>query len=276
MTTVCNQTQFQLVAMAAIIHPKRPIREIISEENLLELAGDIKERGLIHPIVLKLPVDGKYEIIAGERRFLACQRLGLYEVPCTIRGDDDKTAEFTKLAENFKREDVNPYDEGKYYQRLVDELGLAPRDIAEATNRSMGYIHARLDLISGDPTLASAVQDGIIGLGVGLELNKLPTPEKRTFYLQYAIDYGATLRLVQQWVRDETTSHPWTGQEVVGVTNPLAEIGPSTLQYECEVCGEMLVTNEVYTIRASAQCKADVLRMRQILKEQEKRGQKAG
>ncbi|HLE24231.1 MAG TPA: ParB/RepB/Spo0J family partition protein [Thermodesulfobacteriota bacterium] len=272
MTAVYNQTQFQLIPIYAIVPAEREIRETMSKEGLEELIEDIKRRGLINPVTVKPLHDGKFEVIAGMRRFEACKQAGWYEIPCIIREDSVIEAEYTKLAENFKREDVNPFDEGKYYQRLVDELGLTPKDIAEATNRSMGYIHARLDLIAGDPTLASAVQDGIIGLGVGLELNKLPTPEKRTFYLQYAIDYGATLRLVQQWVRDETTSHPWTGQEVVGVTSPLADFQPSTLQYECEVCGEMLVTNEVYTIRSSAQCKADVLRMRQILKEQEKRG----
>lgn len=254
---------------------EREIRETMSKEGFEELVEDIRRRGLINPVTVKPLSDGKFEVVAGMRRFEACKRLNWFEIPCIIREDSVIEAEYLKLAENFKREDVNPYDEGKYYQRLVDELGLTPKDIAEATNRSMGYIHARLDLIAGDPILASAVQDGIIGLGVGLELNKLPTPEKRTFYLQYAIDYGATLRLVQQWVRDETTSHPWTGQEVVGVTSPLADFQPNTLQYECEVCGEMITTNEVYTIRASAQCKADVLRMRQILKEQEKRGQKA-
>ena len=272
MTAVYNPTQYQLVALNAIIPPKRSVREIISEEKLLELMASIKENDLIQPIVLKLPVNGKYEIIVGERRYIAFQRLSLTEIPCVIRDVDERKAEFMKLDENFKREDVNPYDEGKYYQRLVDELGLTAKDIAEATNRSMGYIHARLDLISGDATIASAVQDGIIGLGVGLQLNKLPTPEKRVFYLKYAIDYGATLRLVEQWVRNELTSHPWEGQEVVGVTNPLADFQPSTLQYECEVCGEMLVTNEVYTIRSSANCKANILSMRQILKEQEKKG----
>lgn len=275
MTAVYNQTQFQLISVYAIMPAEREIRETMSKEGFEELVEDIGKRGLINPVTVRPLPDGKFEVVAGMRRFEACKRLNWYEIPCIIREDSVIEAEYVKLAENFKREDVNPYDEGTYYQRLVNELGLTPKDIAEATNRSMGYIHARLDLICGDPILASAVQDGIIGLGVGLELNKLPTPEKRTFYLQYAIDYGATLRLVQQWVRDEKTTHPWTGKEVVGVTNPLAGIQPDTLQYECEVCGEMITTNEVYTIRASAQCKADVLRMRLILKEQEKRGQKA-
>ena len=99
-------------------------RKYFDKENLLELTNSIKEQGIIQPIVVRpnKSQDGKYEIIAGERRWLASQNAGLHEVPVVILNVDDvKSLEFA-IVENVQRQDLNPIEEARGYQRLIDDL----------------------------------------------------------------------------------------------------------------------------------------------------------
>lgn len=261
------QTEFRNIPIFEVFPPSREVREVVSEEGLADLLGDIRQHGIINPLTVKPRVGGGWEIVAGMRRYMCAQRLGMRELPCTIRYDDARTAEFVKLAENFKREDVNPYDEGKFYKYLLDDHGLSEKDIAEATNRSDGYIRTRLGIVNGDTVVAEAVRDGLVGVGVGLELNKIANEEKRLFYLKYAIDWGATLRMVSQWTRDAnldpTPPHPG----FVPVTDPMAEFQPSRLVWFCELCKEEVQPDKIHVLRSCGRCKAALLRQLRELEE---------
>ena len=99
-------------------------RKYFSKENLEELTNSIKEQGIIQPIVVRPDKldEGKYEIIAGERRWLASQNAGLHEVPVVILNVDDvKSLEFA-IVENVQRQDLNPIEEARGYQKLIDEF----------------------------------------------------------------------------------------------------------------------------------------------------------
>lgn len=104
-------------------------------ETLLELADSIRSQGVVQPIVVRPLPDGGYEILAGERRWRAAQLAGLHEVPVVVREMDDKAAALLAMTENVQREDLNPVDEAEGIARLVDELGLTHKEIAEA----LGY-----------------------------------------------------------------------------------------------------------------------------------------
>ena len=110
--------------ISGLVPNKYQPRKIFNETNLEELTNSIKERGIIQPIIVRNSNDdkSKYEIIAGERRWLAAQRAGLHEVPVVItEANDLKSLEFA-IVENVQRDDLNPLEEAQGYKRLIDEF----------------------------------------------------------------------------------------------------------------------------------------------------------
>ena len=125
-------------------------RKNFSSESLEELTNSIKEQGIIQPIVVRpdKTTDGKYEIIAGERRWLASQKAGLYEVPVVILDVDDvKSLEFA-IIENIQRQDLNPIEEARGYKRLMDDFGYNQDKLSKFIGKSRSYIANSLRLLS--------------------------------------------------------------------------------------------------------------------------------
>ena len=117
-------------------------RKYFSKENLEELTNSIKEQGVIQPIVVRphKTIKNKYEIIAGERRWLASQNAGLHEVPVVILDvDDAKSLEFA-IVENVQRQDLNPIEEARGYQRLVDDFSYNQEKLSKFIGKSRSYI----------------------------------------------------------------------------------------------------------------------------------------
>src|SRR5438045_1012786 len=112
----------------------------MDEHSLAELAESIKAQGIVQPILVG-PVDGgRYELIAGERRWRAAQRAGLREIPALVRKVPDQAALALALVENIQREDLNPLEEANGLQRLVDEFGLTHEAAAKAVGRSRSAV----------------------------------------------------------------------------------------------------------------------------------------
>jgi len=125
-------------------------RKYFSKENLEELKNSIKEQGVIQPIVVRPDklLKNKYEIIAGERRWLASQSAGLHEVPVVIlEVDDVKSLEFA-IIENVQRQDLNPIEEARGYQKLVDDYNYDKAKLAKFIGKSRSYITNILRLLS--------------------------------------------------------------------------------------------------------------------------------
>ena len=125
-------------------------RKNFSKENLEELTNSIKEQGIIQPIVVRPDKlsDGKYEIIAGERRWLASQNAGLHEVPVVVLNvDDAKSLEFA-IVENVQRQDLNPIEEARGYQKLVDDFNYNQDKLSKFVGKSRSYIANSLRLLS--------------------------------------------------------------------------------------------------------------------------------
>ena len=120
------------------------------EEKLLELANSIRKNGIIQPIAVREDkVDpGRYEIVAGERRWLAAQKAGLHEVPIVILDLDDNEALEVAIVENIQRDDLNIIEEAKGYQRLSEEFGYDHEKIAKFMSKSRSHISNTLRLLS--------------------------------------------------------------------------------------------------------------------------------
>lgn len=144
-------------------------RSHIDEEGLKDLVTSIEEQGVIQPILVRLKKTDrkikKYEIIAGERRFRAAQLAGLKEVPVIVREVDDKSAAIMALIENIQREDLNPLEEARGIQRLIDEFGLTHQEAAKAVGRSRSATSNLLRLLNLSEPVQRLVAEGQLEMG---------------------------------------------------------------------------------------------------------------
>jgi ParB family chromosome partitioning protein len=138
------------VSISDLVSNKFQPRKIFNEESLQDLTSSIKERGIIQPIIVRKSSDdnSKYEIIAGERRWLSAQKAGLHEVPVVVADVDDlKSLEFA-IIENVQRNDLNAVEEARGYQRLIDEFSYDQEKVAQFIGKSRSYIANFLRLLS--------------------------------------------------------------------------------------------------------------------------------
>jgi len=139
-----------LLAVSDLIPNKYQPRKVFDDVNLEDLTNSIKERGIIQPIIVRKSNEDKsrFEIIAGERRWLAAQRAGLHNVPVVIIDADDlKSLEFA-IVENVQRHDLNPLEEAQGYKRLIDEFSYDQEKVAKFIGKSRSYITNSLRLLS--------------------------------------------------------------------------------------------------------------------------------
>jgi len=137
------------LSISELISNKFQPRKIFDEDNLQDLTNSIKERGIIQPIIVRKSSDdsSKYEIIAGERRWLAAQKAGLHEVPVVITSADDlRSLEFA-IVENVQRNDLNAIEEARGYQRLIDEFSYDQEKVAKFIGKSRSHIANCLRLL---------------------------------------------------------------------------------------------------------------------------------
>ncbi len=142
-------------------------RKHFSKESLEELTNSIKEQGVIQPIVVRPDKDndGKFEIIAGERRWLASQNAGLHEVPVVVLNVDDvKSLEFA-IIENVQRQDLNPIEEAKGYQRLVNDFNYNHDKLSKFIGKSRSYIANSLRLLGLPSEVLSMIENGSLSAG---------------------------------------------------------------------------------------------------------------
>ena len=155
------------VSINDLIRNKFQPRKNFNKESLDELTNSIKEQGVIQPIVVrpsKSP-EGKYEIIAGERRWLASQNAGLHDVPVVVLDVDDvKSLEFA-IVENVQRQDLNPIEEARGYQSLIDEFNYNQDKLSKFIGKSRSYIANSLRLLSLPIEILLMVEEGKLSAG---------------------------------------------------------------------------------------------------------------
>ncbi len=164
------------LSLSDIVPNKFQPRKIFEEENLKDLTNSIKERGVIQPIIVrKVNSDvAKYEIIAGERRWLAARKAGLHDIPVVItEADDLKSLEFA-IVENVQRHDLNPLEEAQGYKRLIDEFSYDQDKVSKFIGKSRSYITNSLRLLNLPSDVLNLLEKNKISPGhakilVGLE-----------------------------------------------------------------------------------------------------------
>jgi ParB family chromosome partitioning protein len=176
-------------------------RSKMDAASLAELALSIKEQGVMQPILVR-PVDGgRFEIVAGERRWRAAQQAGLREIPALVKNVPDQAALAVALIENIQREDLNPLEEAKGLQRLIDEFGLTHEAAAKAVGRSRSAVSNLLRLIALAPPVQEYLLDGKLEMGHARALLALPLAEQAGIAARI-VDAGLSVRETERVVHD--------------------------------------------------------------------------
>ena len=149
-------------------------RRVMGEDELRELAESIRAQGLIQPVIVRELGLSDYELIAGERRWRACQLAGLTEIPAVIKAVNDEAALAMGIIENIQRADLNPVEEAQGYKRLVDEFGLTHENLAQAVGKSRSAISNSLRLLSLPEQIQQHINQGLLEMGHARALITLP------------------------------------------------------------------------------------------------------
>jgi ParB family chromosome partitioning protein len=182
-------------------NPNQP-RRVFEPQAMEELAESIRQKGVIQPLIVRPSADGRYEIVAGERRWRAAQVANLHEIPVLIRDFSDMEMLEIAIIENIQRADLNAIDEAQAYKQLMDKFGHTQEKIAEGLSRSRSHIANLLRLL----TLPEAVQDLVrtARLSAGHARALIGNPDAEIVALQIVKD-GLSVRAVEDMMRKKTS-----------------------------------------------------------------------
>ncbi|MBO7666758.1 MAG: ParB/RepB/Spo0J family partition protein [Clostridia bacterium] len=173
-----SQNGVSMLRLADIEPNRAQVRKRFDPESIAELAASIKEHGLIQPIVVRRKQNGFYEIIAGERRWRACKAAGLSEVPVIVKDLDDRSASLVALVENLQREDLDPVEEARGYESLINEYGMNQENVAFSVGKSRPSVANKLRILALPEKLLDDLRAGKLSFGHARTL--LPLAEKLT------------------------------------------------------------------------------------------------
>ena len=186
--------------ISSLLSNKFQPRKIFNEDNLQDLANSIKERGIIQPIIVRKSTDqnSKYEIIAGERRWVAAQKAGLHEVPVVITDADDlKSLEFA-IVENVQRNDLTPIEEARGYQRLIEEFLYDQEKVAKFIGKSRSHIANFLRLLNLPEEVLKLIEAKKLSVGHAKILVGLNNAE---FVAKKIIEKNLSVRQAENFVK---------------------------------------------------------------------------
>jgi len=183
-------------------NPRQP-RGHIDDARLDELAQSIRSHGVIQPVIVRR-VDGRYEIIAGERRWRAAQRAGLLKVPIVIRQVDDERLLEVALIENIQREDLNPIEEAQAYRRLADEFQLSQETIATAVGKDRATVSNYMRLLRLPAEVRNDLAQGQLTMGHARALLALVDENAQRRVAREVVSRGLSVREAEALTRRES------------------------------------------------------------------------
>lgn len=173
-------------------NPNQP-RKNFDETALQELADSIRQNGVLQPILVR-KIGGKYQIVAGERRYQASKLAGLKEIPAVVRDIDDKEVFQLALIENLQRSDLSPMEEAKGYRQLIDSQGLTQEGLAKILSKSRSAIANTLRLMDLPTVVQEMIEQGLLTAGHARAILAVPTEEGRVELAQKVVKDNLTVR----------------------------------------------------------------------------------
>lgn len=197
----------QLAVVDIEPHPEQPRRHF-DEAALDELAASIAARGVIQPVIVRPLGNGRYQLVAGERRWRAAQRAHLHEIPALVRNLTEREVMALALIENLQREDLNPIEEARAYHRLAESEGMTQADIARMVDKSRSHVANLQRLLSLPEPVITMVESGELSMG---HARALIGSADADVLARSAVDRQLSVREVERLVRRQ--SEPAAGGE---------------------------------------------------------------
>ncbi len=181
-------------------HPEQPRRHF-DEEALEELAASIAQRGVIQPVIVRPLRSGRYQLVAGERRWRAAQKAQLHEIPAIVRELDEREVMALALIENLQREDLNPIEEARAYHRLAEHEGLTQAEIARMVDKSRSHVANIQRLLALPEDVIGLVEKGSLSMG---HARALIGADNASELARGAVEKQLSVRDVERLVRKQT------------------------------------------------------------------------
>jgi len=228
--------QIQLIPMELIDRPVKISRDLIDPERVRELAESIREVGLLQPVVLRR-VNGRYETVAGDRRYLAHQLLGLKEIKAIVKELDDRDTVLLRGIENLQRENLTPSEEGKVYLLLKDELHLTVEEIGKRTGKGRSTVKRFMKFAGLPEEIRRGVDEKLFSLAVLETLIQIDDPIIFRMYYGYACA-GCTESTAKSWVEQyyNTREGVVDSGGVDGPPGSSLDLEQKPIFITCEVC----------------------------------------
>lgn len=186
----------------SLVDPKRDQpRKHFDKDALEQLAASIKENGLLQPILVREYGDGRYQIIAGERRFRASKIAGLSEIPAIVLDRDDRRAAQIALIENIQREDLNPLEEALAYRSLAEEYGMTQEELSAKVSKSRSAIANSVRLLDLPDEIATMVASGELSGGHGRTLLGVKDKDAMLLLAQKTVEEDLSVRVLEGLVK---------------------------------------------------------------------------
>ena len=209
-------------------------REIFDERALKELAVSIREHGVIQPIIVRSVQNGKYEIISGERRYKASALAGLTKIPAIIRNLDDKESSKVALLENLQRKNLNPIEEARTYQKILEIDQMTQEELAKTMGKSQSAVANKLRLLSLPDDIQESLLKEQISERHARALINIPDSKKQKEMLKKIIDNKMSVRSVEEEIKrlysknnDSTQVRPeLSNNEQIATTNAFVNSSP--------------------------------------------------
>lgn len=248
---------FKEIELSLIDQPEVVSRMEIDLVRIRELADSIKERGLLQPILVH-PKGDRYGIIAGDRRFMAHDLLGLKKIMCRIRNISGKEVILERAVENLQREDLTPFEEAFVYKGLRDDHKMSVGEISQKVGKSPGVVERRLTILKMPDSFQKALHEGKVSLSVAEELWSCGDAAKREYFIEMAVEHGITKEVARMWVSDHRKAKralKETGEAGGGGLLPLDNV---PIYRACDICHDPVDYEKVIDLRICPNCHGSI------------------
>jgi len=237
-----------------VISPLEPVRSAIDMDKVRELAESIREKGQLQDALVR-PLDGKHEIVWGDRRYLALKLISAPTIRAEIRDLTDEEVIILRATENLQREDLTPMEEAKIYGQLHNRLGYPIEKIAREMGKSRKTILRYLALLDLPEDFQKSLDDGRLSVGVAEVLAAIDDPKLCGYYLSNAVLHGCTVKTAQLWVSDyEATKAAQYYMAPSSENDTPISSHTRPIYYACDLCSEPVELSRARHVMACPVC----------------------
>ena len=248
------------ISLDLIDRPQRVSRFDIPEDEIAELAESIRERGLLQAITVA-DRDGRYEIVFGDRRFLACKKLDLEKIRCVVRKYADVDVAIDRATENNQRANLSPLEEAAEYFNLHEKHGMTWDQIGKMLGKAGGSIMRRVKVLKMDERIQRALHDKKITLGVAEELHRCPDQTQMVYLLEMCVEHGVTVMVARGWVDDVVSNIRRQVADIESGRGELEVYEPQKLFRACSLCQDPVDIMKMRRIEACPSCHDAIIKI---------------